>query len=101
MTVGRRAAHRLCSEIATGSATIFHHHSVSEALAELLTRKARDNIGDAAGGECNLKCDGLGRISLPRRRLCTNSDDLPRQDPEHGTVSSHPVPLHPAFAPAA
>src|SRR5262245_66313101 len=66
MPVRRGTAHRLCREIATCAAAIFHHNGISETLAELLPDKAGDNVGDTAGGECDLECDGLRRIGLGR-----------------------------------
>src|SRR5262245_58224529 len=74
MAVRRGTAHRLCREIAACAAAIFHHHGISETLAELLPDKAGDHVGYAAGGECNLERDGLRRIGLGRCRPCATDD---------------------------
>jgi hypothetical protein len=48
VAVRRRAADGSCGEVAAGAAAIFHHHRLPEALAELLSNQAGDDVGDHA-----------------------------------------------------
>src|SRR5213080_1307086 len=69
MAVRRGTTHRLGREVAACTTAIFYHYGVSEALAEFLPDKAGDNVGDAAGGECDLQRDRLRRVGLRPCRL--------------------------------
>src|SRR5947199_6924283 len=64
LAVRRGTTHRLGREVAACTTAIFYHYGVSEALAEFLPDKAGDNVGDAAGGECDLQRDRLRRVGL-------------------------------------
>ena len=68
VAVGRRADDRLRREIAAGTAAIFHHHCLSQALRQLLPHETRDDIGNAARREGDLERNVLSRIGLRRGR---------------------------------
>jgi hypothetical protein len=94
MAVGHRAADGFGREIAAGAAAIFHHHRLPEALAELLSNQAGDDVGNAAGRKGNLECDGLRWIALRRRRPCDGGEGRRKQDAKRGAESGHTVSFH-------
>ena len=101
VAVGRRAAHRLCREIAAGSAAIFHHYRVSKPLAELLSDQPGDDVGNAAGGESNLERDGLRRKGLRRNRLREADGARHEQQAAHGAESRQRLWYHPCLPPGS
>jgi hypothetical protein len=94
VAVRRRAAHGSCGEVAAGAAAIFHHHRLPEALAELLSNQAGDDVGNAAGREGDLERDGLRRIALRRSRPCDGGEGRREQDAKRGAESGHTVSFH-------
>ncbi len=94
MAVGHRAADGFGREIAAGAAAIFHHHRLPEALAELLSNQAGDDVGNAAGREGDLERDGLRRIALRRSRPCDSADGRREQDAKRGAERGHTVSFH-------
>ena len=99
MAIGRRAAHRLCREIAAGSAAILHHHRMGEPFAEPLSDQPGDDVGDAAGGESNLEGDGLRRKALRRKRLREAGCARDEQQAGHGPEGRQRVRYHPDVLP--
>src|SRR5207247_10585231 len=95
MAVRRGTTHRLGREVAACTTAIFYHYGVSEALAEFLPDKAGDNVGDAAGGECDLQRDRLRRVGLRPWRLCATNKGSRQQHAKHRAISGHAVPFRP------
>ena len=99
MAVGRSEAHRLCREIAAGSAAVFHHHRVPEPPAETLPDQAGDDVGNAAGRESDLERDGLRRKGLRRNRLREADGACHEEEAEHGPESGQRMWYHPYVLP--
>jgi len=94
VAVGRRAADRFRREIAAGATAVFHHHRMSEALAELLPNQAGDDVGNAAGREGNLQRDVLRRIGLRPSRLRDGGGGGHDEDQKLGAEWQHAASFH-------